>query len=122
MLGGNQRIELAQADTIDHLTAASNAAALIKTVAQRPGRRILNAADPDTPTASEIVGVIAAQLAWVGQITRIEGDPDRGSHPWMTPMILDSTSAFELGYQPVGNGLDLISEEVQWLLSKKSDR
>ncbi|WP_287930754.1 NAD-dependent epimerase/dehydratase family protein [Arthrobacter sp.] len=122
MLGGNQSIGLARADTIDHLTAASNAAALIKTVAQRPGRRILNAADPDTPTAEEIVGAIAAHLAWEGQITRVEGDPDRGSHPWLTPMVLDSTSALELGYQPVGNGLDLMTEEVQWLLSKKSDR
>jgi len=122
MLSGNQDIELVQADTIDHLTAATNTASLIKTVATRSGRRILNVADPDTPTASEIVGAIAAELAWERQISRIEGAPDRGNHPWMTPMILDSTSALELGYRPVGNGLDLISEEVQWLLSGKSGR
>ncbi|MHA7304912.1 NAD-dependent epimerase/dehydratase family protein [Arthrobacter sp. TMN-49] len=122
MLSGNQSIELAQADTIDHLTAARNTAALIKTISTRPGRRILNTADPDTPTAAEIVRAIAEVLAWEGQITRVAGCQDRGSHPWMTPMTLDSSAALNLGYQPVGNGLDLITEEVQWLLSRKSDR
>jgi hypothetical protein len=122
MLSGNLSIEIAQADTIDHLTAAKNAAALIKTVAARPGRRILNAADPDTPTAEEIVGAIAAEISWDGRIERVVGESDRGRHPWQTPMTLDSTSALELGYQPVGNGIDLITEEVLWLLSGKSDR
>ncbi|WP_237762661.1 hypothetical protein [Arthrobacter sp. ERGS1:01] len=121
MLNGNRSIRLAQADTTDHLTAARNTAALIKTVALLPGRRILNAADPDTPTAEKIVAAIAAELAWDGQIERVYGGLDRGSHPWMTEMILDSSAALELGYQPVGNGLDLIAEEVQWLLSRKSD-
>lgn len=122
MLSGNQSIELAHAETIDHLTAAQNAAALIETVATRPGRRILNAADPDTLTAEEIVGAIAAEISWDGQIMRVNAGSDRGRHPWQTPMTLDLASALELGYQPIGTGVDLISEEVQWLLSKRSDR
>lgn len=39
---------------VDHPTAAVNVAALIDTVAATPGRRILNVADPDTPSALEI--------------------------------------------------------------------
>ncbi|RAN78115.1 nucleoside-diphosphate sugar epimerase [Bacillus sp. SRB_336] len=122
MLSGNPSIELARADTVDHLTAARNAAALIQTVAARPGRRILNAADPDTPTAEEIVRAIAVELSWDGRIERIVDGSDRGHHPWRTSMTLDPASALELGYQPIGNGIDLIGEEVQWLLSRKSDR
>ena len=40
--------------SIDHTSAASNIAALIETVAPLPGQRILNAADPDFPSAIEI--------------------------------------------------------------------
>ena len=122
MLRGDKTIQLSDAHTIDHLTAAANAAALIATVATRPGRRIVNVADPDTPTAEEIVGAIAAELSWSGRIDHVPSGSERGRHPWLTPMTLDMASACELGYQPVGNGIDLIAEEVQWVLSRKSDR
>ncbi len=122
MLRGDRTIELAGADTIDHLTAARNAAALIETVAARPGRRILNAADPDTPTAEEIVGAIAVELAWGGTIERVPTGTDRGRHPWQTRMTLDSTAARELGVQPAGSGLGLLAEEVQWVLSRTPAR
>jgi nucleoside-diphosphate-sugar epimerase len=122
MLSGNQSIELAHADTIDHLTAAKNAAALIKTVATRPGRRILNAADPDTPTAEDIVDAIATELSWDGRIEHVPGGSERGRHPWQVPMTLDPTAALDLGYEPVGNGIDLITEEIRWLLSRRSGR
>jgi nucleoside-diphosphate-sugar epimerase len=117
MRDGDASIELAGADTIDHLTAARNAAALIATVAARPGPRILNAADPDTPTAEQIVRAIAAELSWDGRIEHVPSGTDRGRHPWQTPMVLDTTAAIELGCRPVGNGIDLITEEVRWLLA-----
>lgn len=118
MLRGDPAVELADADTIDHLTAATNAAALIGTVAGHPGRRILNAADPDTPTAEEIVGAIAAELSWGGTIERVPGGSDRGRHPWQTPMTLDLTAARELGYRPAGSSISLLAEEIRWLLSR----
>ena len=34
----------------DHTSAATNLAALVQVVAEQPGRRVLNAADPDAPT------------------------------------------------------------------------
>ncbi|WP_307048061.1 NAD-dependent epimerase/dehydratase family protein [Arthrobacter oryzae] len=122
MLRGEHTIELADGDTIDHLTAAPNAAALIETVAGRPGHRILNAADPDTPTAREIVGAIAAELSWGGTIERVASGTDRGHHPWQTPMTLDSAAARELGYEPAGSGISLIAEEVRWVLSQVAAR
>ena len=59
MYQGAEVIKLVGADTVDHLTAALNAAALIAVVAKRPSRRVLNSADPDTPSAEDIVGAIA---------------------------------------------------------------
>ncbi|SDE11215.1 Nucleoside-diphosphate-sugar epimerase [Glycomyces harbinensis] len=121
MRSGERSIALAQADTIDHLTAARNAAALINTVADRPGSRILNAADPDTPTAEEIVRAIAAELSWDGRIERVPDGSEQGRHPWQTPMVLDTTAALELGYEPVGKGVELLAEEIRWLVGD-SDR
>ncbi|GAA1679857.1 hypothetical protein GCM10009830_28630 [Glycomyces endophyticus] len=117
MRAGADRIALARADTVDHLTAARNAAALIAAVAERPGRRILNAADPDTPSAHEIVRAIAAELSWPGTIEIVPDDDESGRHPWQTPMVLDTTAARELGYEPAGTGIDLIAEEVRWVRS-----
>ena len=51
---------------IDHPTAAANVAALVEVVAAQPGRRILNSADPDAPSALEISRAVARLLdhAW----------------------------------------------------------
>nr|WP_090582572.1 nucleoside-diphosphate sugar epimerase [Arthrobacter sp. ov407] len=120
MLRGEPTIELADPDTVDHLSAAANVAALIETLAAHPGPRILNAADPDTPSALQIVQAIAAQLAWSGAIDLVPNTPERGEHPWRTPMTLDTTAAQELGYKPAGNGLDLLADEVEWVQTQSS--
>ncbi|SDL17293.1 Nucleoside-diphosphate-sugar epimerase [Glycomyces sambucus] len=120
MREGDQHIALTRADTVDHLTAAANAAALIAAVAERPGRRILNAADPDTPTAEQIVRAVAAELSWQGTIDAAPAGAEPWRHPWQTPMVLDTTAARALGYEPVGNGIDLIADEVRWVLSDES--
>ena len=119
MLRGEPTIELAAPDTVDHLTAAANAAALIETLAAQPSARILNAADPDTPSALQIVQAIAAQLSWSGTVELVPNTSSRGHHPWRTPMTLDTTSARELGYNPVGNGLALLADEVEWVQTRR---
>ena len=115
MLRGEPVIELVDPGTVDHLTAAANAAALIETVAAHPGTRILNAADPDTPSAAEIVRAIAAQLGWSGAINPVRNGLNRGHHPWRTAMTLDTAAARNLGYRPAGNALDLLAQEVEWV-------
>ncbi|EYR63691.1 reductase [Actinotalea ferrariae CF5-4] len=104
--------------SVDHLTAASNTAALIEVVAGRPGARILNSADPDTPTAADIPTAIALELSWDGELELLEPHVTAGDHPWLTryPIVLDISAATSLGYQPVGLGVDLLREEVRWLV------
>ena len=121
MAAGAERIELAAGHAVDQLTAASNTAALIETVAADPAARILNTADPDTPNAAQIVAAIGARLGWHGTLDLLapcsDGDPDRGHNPWRSahPFVLDTSAAIELGYQPVGTTLDLLVEEVDWV-------
>ncbi|WP_026820583.1 NAD-dependent epimerase/dehydratase family protein [Arthrobacter castelli] len=119
MLRGDERIELAEhGGSIDHLTAAANTAALIATVAKLPGARILNSADPDTPAAEQIVERIGTRLGWTGTLDLLDdmSDPERGRHPWLAPhpIVLDTGASARLGYDPVGTGLDLLSEEIDW--------
>ena len=67
----------------DQTTAAANIAALVATVATKPGRRILNSADPDAPSALQIVRTIARQLDHVWDEVLLDDDADEtlGRHP-----------------------------------------
>lgn len=108
-------VSLAAESTVDHLVAATNAAALIEVVAGQPGRRILNAADPDAPTAEAIVRSIGTRLGWAGELELVERGTGRGAHPWSTQMTLDMSAAAALGYRPVAGALPLLGEEVDWV-------
>lgn len=109
---------------VDHPSAAVNVAALIATVAALPGKRILNAADPDSPDALSISRNIVALLghSWQELLLdpTIATSPEAvnlGTHPWDAPhpIVLDTTAATELGYRPVGNYATTVAEEVDWL-------
>ena len=118
--------------------AAENVAALIETVADKPGRRILNSADPDAPSALEISRAIAGLLGhdWEEILlddpsdpsdsasTANSADPALGRHPWATrfPIVLDMTAALDLGYVPAGNYATTVGAEVEWLTSAAAGR
>ena len=106
---------------VDHTTAAVNIAALVDVAAAKPGRRILNSADPDAPSALEISRTIARHLGHVwDEVLLDEGaDGTLGRHPWDTPhpIVLDTTAAVELGYEPVGDYAATVVDEVDWLVS-----
>lgn len=119
MLRGVPTIALTDPGTVDHLSAAANAAALIETLAAQPSARVLNAADPDTPSALQIVQAIAAHLDWPGTVEPVPQASGRGHHPWRIPMTLDTTAARKLGYNPVGAGLDLLADEVEWVQTRR---
>jgi nucleoside-diphosphate-sugar epimerase len=110
----------------DHTTAAANIAALIEVVAAKPGRRILNSADPDAPSALEISRTIARLLdhAWEEVLLDTRADGDLGRHPWdaPNPIVLDMTAAAELGYTPVGDYATTVADEVDWLVSAAGAR
>ena len=122
---------------VDHPTAAANIAALIELAAHRPGRRILNAADPDAPSALDMSRTIAAHLGhtWeeilLGREDREDGGnggnggnggvppghATLGRHPWDAPhpIVLDMTAAAALGYTPAGDYATTVAAEVDWL-------
>lgn len=103
----------------DHPTGAANLAALVETVAGRPGRRILNIADPDAPDGAAIAVIVAAHFEHSWRVVRLPEDADRmlGRHPWdrVPPIRLDLTAATELGYRPVGSYADTVGPTLDWL-------
>ncbi|HST14710.1 MAG TPA: NAD-dependent epimerase/dehydratase family protein [Gaiellaceae bacterium] len=103
---------------VDHPTAAANIAALIGTVADKPGARILNSADPDAPSGLEIARTIARHLDHRWEEVLVDGD-EVGRHPWdkVPPFVLDMTAALELGYVPVGDYAATVVEEIDWLVA-----
>jgi nucleoside-diphosphate-sugar epimerase len=109
----------AAGEGVVHPTAAVNIAALIETVAHHPGARVLNSADPDTPSAREIVRTIARQLghSWC-EVLLDETAPDGlGRTPWDSPhpVVLDTTASQRLGYTPVGDFAATVADTVDWL-------
>jgi nucleoside-diphosphate-sugar epimerase len=104
---------------VDHPSAAANIAALVETAAAHPGRRILNAADPDAPTALEISRAAARHLGhdWREVLFDDAGAPGLGATPWdrTSPVVLDMTAAAALGYQPVGDYATTVTSELDWL-------
>jgi nucleoside-diphosphate-sugar epimerase len=110
---------------VDHPSAAANLAALVELAAAKPGRRILNCADPDAPSALEISRVIARHLGhdWTEVPLAEDVDPALGRHPWdrLPPTVLDLTAATELGYRPVGDYAATVPAEIDWLVAAPPD-
>ncbi|MGL6279512.1 MAG: NAD-dependent epimerase/dehydratase family protein [Gaiella sp.] len=107
--------------SVDHTTAAANVAALIEVVAAQPGRRVLNAADPDAPSALAIVRAVATHLGHLWDEVLLDGPAADGvgAHPWEArhPIVLDTTAAAALGYAPAGDFAATVREEVDWLVA-----
>ncbi|MBU2665001.1 NAD(P)H-binding protein [Actinoplanes bogorensis] len=106
----------------DHPTAAVNLAALVEVVAEQPGRRILNAADPDTPDGRDIARTVAGLTGHTWREVLLDDDapPALGRHPWhfVPPVALDMSAALELGYRPVGDYATTVALEVDWLVER----
>jgi nucleoside-diphosphate-sugar epimerase len=100
----------------DHPSAAVNIAALAEVVAHRPGRRILNAADPDAPDGLTISRVVAAAAghAWREVLLDEGAPPSLGRHPWdaRPRIVLDTSAAQALGYRPVGTYATTVAAEL----------
>lgn len=120
VLDGRKAVLLARRGRgIDHPSAAANIAALIDVVAAKPGRRILNSADPDAPSGLEISRIIARHLnhEWQEVLLDDSADPLLGWHPWDSrhPVVLDTSAALELGYTPVGDYAATVPGVIDWL-------
>jgi len=97
-----------------HTSATANIAALIATVLERPGPPILNAADAEALTVTEIGQAIAEVHDAALRIVPMAGAPVRrvGGNPWGVPrpMILDISRAAATGYKPVTSYSEAIGE------------
>lgn len=104
---------------IDHPSGAANIAALVETVAHRPGPRILNAADPDAPSGVQIARTVADHFDhhWDEVLLPDGADPALGWHPWdrAHPVVLDTGAAEALGYRPVGDYAATVGDVLDWL-------
>ena len=102
----------------DHPTAAANIASLVELVAAAPGARILNCADPDTPSVLDISRVIARHLGHDWDEVLVDGDSP-GRTPWdaVPPISLDMTAAKKLGYVPAGDYATTVSQQTDWLVA-----
>jgi nucleoside-diphosphate-sugar epimerase len=103
-------------ETVDQTTAAANLAALVATVAASPGTRVLNAADPDAPSSLEIARAVAAHAGWRWEEVLVDGDSP-GANPWSVahPVVLDTSAARELGWQPAGTFAETVTDALDWL-------
>ena len=121
VLDGRKRVFFAhRGEGGDHTTAAANIAALIETVAAKPGARILNSADPDAPNALAIARTVAQHLGHSWEEVLVDG-PSPGRHPWkkLPPFVLDMSAARELGYEPVGDFAATVPAEIDWLVDER---
>lgn len=111
-----------------HPVHVSNAAELIRLAAERPGSRVLNAADPEAPTVAEIASAIDAVLGRETETVLIDGPPPEGhvgETPWSGghPVVYDMTAAEEqLGYRPVTGYAESLPETVAWLAGELAGR
>jgi nucleoside-diphosphate-sugar epimerase len=104
-----------------------NLAELVRLAAERPGRRVVNAGDPEAPTVSEIGRRVAAALSHEWSEVLVPGPPRNGvgESPWSVPrpFVLDMNEAeFEVGYRPVTTYARAVEETVEWLVSATNGR
>jgi nucleoside-diphosphate-sugar epimerase len=109
-----------------HPVSVHNLAELIWLGAERPGRRVLNAGDPEPPTVVAIGRAVAANLGheWA-EVLIDEPAGNVGETAWSTPhpVVLDMTEAeFELGYRPVSTYEQALPETVAWLVEATRGR
>jgi nucleoside-diphosphate-sugar epimerase len=127
VLDGRRAIVLAyRGESRFHPISVHNLAELIWLAAERPGRRVLNAGDPEPPTVVEIARAVAANLEhdWA-EVLIDEPVGNVGETVWSTPhpVVLDMTDAeFELGYRPVTTYEQALPETLAWLVEATRGR
>jgi len=121
ILDGRRLIPLAyQGVSRFHTSSVDNIAELVRFAAAKPGRRVLNAADPVAPTVKEIGAVIAQCLGQDCEFVEVPDagfPPAVGATPWSVPrpFVLDICAAVDLGYMPVTTYTESVAAICTWL-------
>jgi len=125
--GRRRRVLAYRGESRFHPASARNIAELVRLAAARPGSRVLNACDGETPTVAEIGAAIDAVMGVETETTLLEGPPPGGTvggTPWSVPLpvVFDMSAAErELGYRPVVSYPDSLPETVEWLTGALRD-
>jgi nucleoside-diphosphate-sugar epimerase len=129
VLDGRKVVVLAhRGESRFHPVAVENLVELLRLAAERPGRRVVNAGDPDPPTVLEIGRAIAQTMEHEWTEVLLPGAPPDeivGANPWGVPRpwVLDMTEAeFEVGYRPVTTYAKAVPKTVEWLVDATRDR
>lgn len=107
VLDGRPAIPLAyEGGSRFHTSSVLNIAELTRIALDNPGARILNIADPEALSVTQIGAAIAAHMGYEGKFIPLTDDifPARiGRTPWSVPrpFVLDNRAALALGYAPV---------------------
>ncbi|GGT91241.1 NAD-dependent epimerase/dehydratase family protein [Streptomyces violascens] len=111
-----------------HPAHISNIAELIRLAADRPGDRVLNAADDGAPTVAEISAAVDEILGVRSEHVLVDGPAPQGTvgiTPWSTPhpIVYDMGAAErELGYRPVTGYVESLPATVEWLAGQLKGR
>jgi nucleoside-diphosphate-sugar epimerase len=107
-----------------HPASVRNLAELVRLSAARPGSRVLNGSDPDSPSVAEIGAMIDALMGVETETVLVDGGPPAptvGDTPWSLPhpVVMDMMAAGrELGYTPVTTYAEALPETVEWLTAR----
>jgi nucleoside-diphosphate-sugar epimerase len=87
----------------------------------KPGRRVLNAADPEAPSVAEIGALIAARLGHACEFVAVPDagqPPGVGTTPWSVPhpLVVDLGAALRLGYAPIKTYAEAVGATCAWLV------
>ncbi len=103
-------------------SAADNVAELIRLCAERPARRVLNAADDDALTVEEIGRRVFALMGHEAEFVTFAGGPQEGRvgfNPWGVPrpIVLGMEKArAELGYAEAIAYDDALQQDIEWAI------
>ncbi|HEY7046690.1 MAG TPA: NAD(P)-dependent oxidoreductase [Jatrophihabitantaceae bacterium] len=110
-----------------HPSSTANIAALALHCLGLPSSQIVNAADPDCPSVFDIAQHISRAMDHRWQIVQLDDDESDGTvgdTPWTDryPIVLDTSRATGLGYQPAGSYADTVRTLIPEFLAEVDGR
>jgi nucleoside-diphosphate-sugar epimerase len=126
ILDGRRQIPLAfEGQSRFTSTSVANLAAMTLMAIEKPGTRILNAVDPNTPTVYERGVAIAAHMGAECEFIRLPTEPGGsgvGFTPWSVraPFVADDSAARLLGYAPAETYAQGVVPMIGWLVETQA--
>ena len=126
-LDGRASVPLKFEGSIFHNSATPNIAAVIEAALETSFHGPLNAADPTTPNAREIAGIIARGLDWNCEFVAVPSDyvtEGVGVSPWSVgdAIVVDMGMAVSIGYKPVTDYASYAPEVCRWIIAAAQGR